>query len=182
MHGFFKGLVGGVIAAMLFFGGLTVVEGQSNGFTQVQSPEFTSIHGSACSPANQGQASELRAAVSQRGILNPNSVASGQSFFVVCPVVLVDDGSAQLGADVWVSVLYFDDRAPPVTCSAIRRTSFNDRPVRVVSSSISFTGSIELRDVVADSDGDFNALNTTVAVLCALQPRTAIQLVGFDSD
>ena len=51
-----KGALIGVLAALLFFVGLTNVEGQTE-FNQIQSPEFVSTHGSACQAVNLGPVS-----------------------------------------------------------------------------------------------------------------------------
>ena len=96
--------------------------------------------------------------------------------------MLIDDGGSQPGADIWISVSFLNANARPVTCTGIRRSSLTNGAVKAVQSSIRFTGSMELVDLVSDSDGDFNALNANVSVVCLLQPQTVIQSVSFDSD
>lgn len=181
MNVFGKGLVCGAVAALMFLGGLTAVEREADGqLNEVQAPEMTSIHGSACSAANNTQSPNF--AWNQRGVINANPLGSGITLFVVCPAVLIDDGTAQPGGDVFVSLTRLGQGTATVTCSAIRQYTFDNSPVRTVTSRAFGLQQIMLNDVVADSDRLFLGTADFVSVVCALPPQTGVKGVAFDSD
>lgn len=91
----------------------------------VATPEYHSLSGVACQPANLGQAQNLGAKWTETNFVNPNPIGSGTSFFAVCPVQYGENtnfsgaGQGSGGHDVYV----FVERpagASDVTCTVRR--------------------------------------------------------------
>ena len=178
-----KGALIGVLAALLFFVGLTNVEGQNNDFNdfnRIQSPEYVSTHGSACQAANLAQAINFNATWNIQGVSNPNPIGSGRSFYVTCPLTLIDDQTDQTGADAFIY------KNPALTGTGLTCSGFRWREDDVATTAAvagtDFGEFIEIVDIVADSDVEFNGVEDSVSILCSLPPQTGIRSIHFDSD
>jgi hypothetical protein len=172
--------------------GVGVANGQDDGGdvgTAVVSPEYSNIHGSACQPANLGQSINYKTAWTGQGIRNTQPLGSGKNFYVVCPVIEVDDGGTQPGADVFVQLRYQDRTATDrVSCTAHRLFAGSAGYVKTVTASDmaagtgSYFGVLELPDLVLDSQAGFDGIYDSAVVICALVPQAAISGIVFDSD
>ena len=159
----------------------------------VQSPEYITIHGSACQPVNLTQAINFNMTWTKDGVFNPNPVGSGKFFFVACPLVTTDDQTPAPGSDIFV-MLFYRDRIADLTT---RTFCFVQRQ----SSSVSFPGSIKtvsttdtsagtgplvtgfaLFDIILDTDQNFNANIEALVLVCKLYPQAGIMGVSVDHD
>ncbi|MDH3755339.1 MAG: hypothetical protein OEU32_15830 [Acidimicrobiia bacterium] len=152
-------------------------------------PQYVAIHGSACQPANLGQSINFKASWTANGVINPNDLGSARNFFVVCPVVQVDDQGTQPGADVQVHLRYADrDATNRVSCTGYRL--WRDIPgfIKTVTTTDTEVGTgtdeyaIQITDLVADADMGFDLFAESAAVVCALVPKSGVAGIVFDSD
>lgn len=153
---------------------------------------LVSMHGSACQPANLGQAINLQTSWSQSGVRNVNPLGSGLSFFVACPVAVTDDATAvgnPNSPDVWVHLAYADrDQTNRVTCTAFRASGDSGNFIKTVTWSDSSPGTgaetalLELADVVDPNDREFDLSSESHTVICALVPQSGIRGIVFDFD
>lgn len=179
-----------VAAATVSAGGDRHGESGAASASPVQ-PPHTTIHGSACQPANLQQSINRNTSWSRDGVRNPNPLGSGIEFFVVCPVVHNDDdvGTA-VGADIEVALEYQNrDAVNRVSCTAFRFSDYSAPPVNSVSvtDTSGGTGPLSLNlwinDVIKDSDLAFNGFDESAVVRCKLPPQSGIRGIAtwFDS-
>ena len=153
-----------------------------------QTPEYASIHGTACQPANLGQSINFETSWSQRGTRNVNDLGSGRSFYVVCPVVTTDDTTATTGTDIYVGLRYEDrDGTNAITCTGYRTKYNEDAFVKTVSAvDAAGTGPdysfITVNDLINDADSGFQANLESAAVVCNLVPQSGVIGIGMDHD
>jgi hypothetical protein len=155
----------------------------------IQSPEYASIHGSACQPASLSQSINFNTSWSQRGARNTNDLGSGRNFFVVCPVVMTDDKTAlSFSADINMGLRYVDrDGTNSITCTAYRSSYHADAFVKTVTRvDVPGTGSdfssMGLNSVIDPGDQPFSALSESASVVCALVPQSGIIGISMDFD
>ena len=119
----FKVLISaGVVALVVGLAAITTVAAQESGRigAAVQTPDVTSIHGSACQPANLGQSINFLTSWTTGGVVNLNALGSGRAFSVVCPVVASDESSDDsVEGDVYIQMRYIDrDATNRISCTA----------------------------------------------------------------
>ena len=149
----------------------------------IQSPQFLSIHGAACQPANLQQSINFATSWHQNGIRNVNALGSGRNFFVICPVGISHDGELTPGTDITMHLRYDDrsaDVALRISCTARRLTFDTAGFVKSVTATDTTAGTgsaftaIVLNDVIADGDLNFVANEESVSAVCSLVPQSGI--------
>ena len=178
----------GFVASIVMLGlGANVSQAQ-------QSPQFISIHGSACQPANLGQSINFQTSWHQSGVRNVNALGSGRNFFVVCPVVVTDDLgplSAGTPSDIGVHLRYPDRSANValrVRCTGRRQAAQAAGFVKSVSATDPTAGTgesnvfLEITDLHSPADRAFSALFESASVVCSLVPQSGIGGISFDHD
>ena len=186
------GSMAALVGVVLVLSAATVVAAQGDDGdvgVAAQDPQWVSVHGSACAPANLGQSINFATSWSQHGVRNVNALGSGRNFFVVCPIVMTDDSTAQVGADVAVLLRSVDrDASTRVSCTGYRLVFGSPGFVKTVTAADTnpTTGPgdsvVFLEDLVADSDVNFSGTGESAVVVCALVPQSGIFGVVFDSD
>jgi len=157
------------------------------------SPQFVerySLHGTACMPANLGQAINLGAAWSKFGVRNLNPEGSGKSFFVACPVIFGDDTKTESvlsSDDVWVGYWTGNITTPvTVTCTAFwynfDGTLLNSVTAQGFSDSPNSQSDFNIANLVDPNIQQISGLNQQISIVCSLPPQSGITAIKFDYD
>jgi hypothetical protein len=135
----------------------------------------TSIPGDSCAPANLSQALGLGLGYSQFGVTNNAAIGAG-SFFVSCPITMVEDDDSF--DSVSLEVQYLSPLAQNITCVII-----------VVETQVDPLVAHETQVLAVDTNpgtniGQFELTDTTglpvgngvdkVSIVCAMPPQTRI--------
>ena len=156
-----------------------------------QSPEFISVHGTACQAVSLAQATARDARWTNGGITNPNPLgtAATKSFFVVCPIVTTDDGTdLTFGSDVFVYLNYSDHNGEDQVFCTVRRFGLSSVLVKTVTAedtkNAGFTGhsQLTLSEITVEADQTFRGDVDNHSLVCLLQPGVTLKGYVYDFD
>ena len=179
--------------AVFLFSSMILAALPTVGNSAPANPGLYSLHGSACQPANLQQSINLGTRWDKLGVRNPNSEASGVSFFVVCPVIFGDDEVTDTGliADSLAIGYWIGNIPAPVTVSCTARWFEFDNitPLTTVTASLVHdpadgTNTISdffINSVVDPNIQDINGQDQHISVVCSLPAQTGITAIKFVS-
>ena len=162
--------------------------GNTTAFAIPDDPEYTSIHGTACQPANLSQSINFGTNWNQRGVRNTNALGSNRFFFVVCPVVIPDEqGNTPTSAgDVRLRVIYQNRDgivANRVSCTGyvyengvLTTTAFD---ADTSAGPGPGTVTVELTNLIPTN---FDSLSDSASIVCAMPPQSTINTIAMDYD
>lgn len=151
----------------------------------------TGISGSACAPTSLGQALNLNASWGAKGVRNPNTVASGTSFFVVCPVPTAarkgETSENPTTDSVRVHPAYQDLSTTRMSCTAKRYNVDGTllKSVAMTGGAPNPSGGIyanvqRASNVIDSADGWlYLGYDESIVVVCALPPQSSVVSVGI---